>query len=631
MRAIALPFIIFLTTLFVYGQEEVTVTIGYPDDEGYFVYSIPPTDEHARFGGIYYLKIENTGNVTIDNWKLATTWKTINSTWGVVEKTVINASEGQIELTGPSWDTSLDPGEEVVVSGEWIPVTSVEDWIDFLPREMSFSGNNHNIVIDYDTDGIENVGTYNIEKVKPINSDRKTFSNLKSVAYFPTFDYEGAWCSLQKYGENIDQLRIQMYTVSPEGLIQSAPDEEDAIPSNLHYWYDKLEALGVMQYCVDHNIEIVPVIFNYSVALNDFDQSSVNTMLNSASIKQTHMASIVQLLNDKPGLDGIDVDYESLLASDNVPYALFMEELADEVHGLGKILTTAVHTKVGPGTWYGPKAQDIERLGNAVDEILFMTYDLHWGTSPTYSSPPPTAGCQSTADWMNDVAFFGVSEIIDPSKVQLGIPFYGYRWIKDFENHTVDNPGVGMTHQEAIDLIDEHNVTQILREGNSQEPYFYVEIDGVEWVCYFQDDISLENKLTALDEHDLKDYIGGIGIWRLGQESDAMWDAISQKLNNQSATIDATVEDCETDPVDVSVEEHENDVQISLYPNPANDYVTVHGSTEIKDFEILDMTGKVLKKGTYQSQIDVHSLASGEYFIRLLFANNNVTKRFSKL
>ena len=99
MRAIALPFIIFLTTLMVFGQEEVTVTIGYPDDEGYFVYSIPPTDEHARFGGIYYLKIENTGSVVIDNWKLATTWKTINSTWGVVEKTVINASQGKIELT----------------------------------------------------------------------------------------------------------------------------------------------------------------------------------------------------------------------------------------------------------------------------------------------------------------------------------------------------------------------------------------------------------------------------------------------------------------------------------------------------------------------------------------------------
>lgn len=623
--------ILSITTIFIfliaYSQSEVTITIGYPDDEGYFVYSIPPTDEHARFGGVYYLKIKNTGSTTLSNWKLNTIWKTINSTWGVVEKTTINPSTGLIELTGPSWDTDLDPNEEIEVSGEWIPVSSVEDWIDFLPREMSFTGNGQSISIVYDTDGTVNVGAYNIEKVKPIDANRKVNANLKTVAYFPTFDYQNAWCSLQKYGENIDQLRIQMYTVSQQGMVQAAPDENDQIPQDIDYWYNKLEALGVFQYCVDHSIEVVPVVFNYSVELNDFDQNSVHTMLSTPSIRTNHINTLMDIVTNHPVFDGIDVDYESLMANDKDLYSSFMEDLSAEVHAEGKLLTTAVHTKVGPGTWYGPKAQDIERIGNAVDEILFMTYDLHWATSPTYNNPPPTAGCQSTGDWMNDVAFFGVSEINDPSKVQLGLPFYGYRWKKDFENHTVNDPGVGLTYQEARDLINEHNVTNIMREPNSNEPYFYVTIDGIDWVCYYQDEISIENKLTSLAEHDLKDFIGGIGIWRLGQESDAIWEKITDMVSGTTAQIDQTVNECI-----VSIEEENKEkTNISVYPNPSSNSIQILADMGIIKFEIYHITGSLVKKGLFVNEINIEDLTTGEYFIRLISNSSIEQVRFSKL
>lgn len=627
MKQLILSIATIFTFLIAYSQSEVTITIGYPDDEGYFVYSIPPTDEHARFGGVYYLKIKNTGSTTLSNWKLNTIWKTINSTWGVVEKTTINASTGLIELTGPSWDTDLDPNEEIEVSGEWIPVSSVEDWIDFLPREMSFTANGQSVSIVYDTDGTVNVGAYNMEKVKPIDANRKVNANLKTVAYFPTFDYQNAWCSLQKYGENIDQLRIQMYTVSQQGMVQAAPDENDQIPQDIDYWYNKLEALGVFQYCVDHNIEVVPVVFNYSVELNDFDQNSVHTMLSTPSIRTNHINTLMDIVTNHSVFDGIDVDYESLMANDKDLYSSFMEALSTEVHAEGKLLTTAVHTKVGPGTWYGPKAQDIERIGNAVDEILFMTYDLHWATSPTYNNPPPTAGCQSTADWMNDVAFFGVSEINDPSKVQLGLPFYGYRWKKDFENHTVNDPGVGLTYQEAMDLISEHNVINIMREPNSNEPYFYVTIDGVDWVCYYQDEISIENKLTSLAEHDLKDFIGGIGIWRLGQESDAIWEKITDMVSGTTAQIDQTVNECI-----VSIEEENiEETNISVYPNPSLNSIQIVADMGITKYEIYHITGSLVKKGLFVNEINIEDLTTGEYFIRLISNSSIEQVRFSKL
>jgi hypothetical protein len=73
-----------VTSFISHSQQEVTITIGYPDHESYFIYSIPATDEHSRFGGEYYFKVENTGPTSIENWEINTICKTLNSTWGVV-------------------------------------------------------------------------------------------------------------------------------------------------------------------------------------------------------------------------------------------------------------------------------------------------------------------------------------------------------------------------------------------------------------------------------------------------------------------------------------------------------------------------------------------------------------------
>jgi spore germination protein YaaH len=272
---------------------------------------------------------------------------------------------------------------------------------------------------------------------------------------------------------------------------------------------------------------------------------AVHIMMTTPATRAAHLNDLEQLLFSHPEFDGIDVDYESLMATDRDNYSAFMEDLSVIVHSQNKLLTTAVHTKAGPGTWYGPQAQDYQRIGNAVDEMLIMTYDLHWATSPTFSNPPPTAGCQSTSDWMNDVAAFAISEIDDPSKIQLGLPFYGYRWKHLFENHTLNDAGVGLTAQDAQELITTHNVSpsSIYRDPNGNEPHFIIDINGTNWVCYYQDGESIETKLESLDEYDLRDYIGGIGIWRLGGETDEMWEAITQSLNNSSATVNTNF-DC---------------------------------------------------------------------------------------
>jgi spore germination protein len=607
-----------------FAQSSVEITIGYPDHESHFIYTISVIDEHARFGGEYYVEIKNTGSTPLNNWELFTRWKTLNSTWGVVNKTVLNHLTGDIKLTGPNWSPNIGVGESIILNGEWISTGNVEDWIDFLPRNISFFANGEEVDLSYNTSGEIQLNNYTVQKVKPITNSRKTFSDLKVVAYFPLFDLDNAWCALQRYGSNIDQLRVQLYSITPNGELSAAqghPANIDPIV-NLDYWYDVINELGVVDFCQTHNIELVPVIFNYNEELGDFDAQGVHNMMTNPQKRASHLAEIVDVLERFPLLAGIDVDYESLFSADRNNYSLFMEDLADLVHAKNKILTTAVHTKVGPGTWYGPQAQDYERIGNAVDEILLMTYDLHWATSPTFTNAPPTAGCQSTPDWIQDIAFFAVSEIDDPSKIQIGMPFYGYRWKYGFENHTLTDPGVGLTYQDAMQLMSQYDYHSLQRESNGQELNFVVDIDGVDWVCYYQDSTSIAYKLEGLLKHDLRDYIGGVGVWRLGSEDDQLWDALIYHTKGNTALIG----DMDCNQLNPNLGEKPNKENLFLvYPNPTQEQLYITSSQEIKFLQLLDISGRViLVLETNAAQIielDTDELNPGKYMLEVVFEN----------
>ena len=68
--------------------------------------------------------------------------------------------------------------------------------------------------------------------------------------------------------------------------------------------------------------------------------------------------------------------------------------------------------------------------------------------------------------------------------------------------------------------------------------------------------------------------------------------------------------------------------QVVIYPNPANDVIYIKGLDENDGYKIVDITGKVLLRGSaYNGEaIDVTSLSSGVYF----FQSNGTTIKFIK-
>ena len=67
-----------------------------------------------------------------------------------------------------------------------------------------------------------------------------------------------------------------------------------------------------------------------------------------------------------------------------------------------------------------------------------------------------------------------------------------------------------------------------------------------------------------------------------------------------------------------------------LFPNPTIDYITVSGLTEFVEFELYELGGKLVSKGSTNGIVDLRGLSSGNYNLRLSSGNTFVIHKIIK-
>jgi len=301
------------------------------------------------------------------------------------------------------------------------------------------------------------------------------------------WDQDEGFETLQDNASLITSVKPFWYQVAEDGSIEKYSGAEDE---------------EIISFAKEHEIEIVPVISN------NHQPELVEPIISNKELTQTHIQNIVNLVKVK-GYDGIEIDYESLKASDRKDFSAFIRSLAEAIHGEGKTLSIAVHAKTEePGSWDGPQAQDWKVLGSVCDQVKVMTYDFHWSTSE--------AGAIAPLSWVERVAKFAVSEI-PKEKVYLGVPFYGYDW--------VGKQAEGPTWEDTQELITRYKATP-KRDSASKELYFSYRKEGEKHIVWFNDAVSVGAKLDLVKKYQL----AGIGIWRIGQEDSEIWQVIEEKF-----------------------------------------------------------------------------------------------------
>lgn len=239
-----------------------------------------------------------------------------------------------------------------------------------------------------------------------------------------------------------------------------------------------------------------------------FNNNLIHQVVTEETRTNRLLNELVGIMKEK-GYGGIDIDFEYILAEDRDYFTAFVEQTAEIMHENGFVVTVALAPKTSAdqkGLLY--EGKDYGALARAADEVLLMTYE--WG----YKYGPPMA--VAPLNMVRRVVDYAVTEI-EPGKINLGIPNYGYDWPLPFVRGETQARTIG--NVEAVQIAINYGA-EIQFDEMARSPYFYyTDEEGTEHVVWFEDVRSLQEKYNLLPEYGLK----GIGVWQIMRWFRAMW------------------------------------------------------------------------------------------------------------
>lgn len=244
----------------------------------------------------------------------------------------------------------------------------------------------------------------------------------------------------------------------------------------------------------------------------NFSSELANLLLNDPALQDRVIEQVLEVLRAK-GYDGLDVDFEFVDPENRQAYIDFIAKLTSQLNPEGYIVVTALAPKTydgQPGLLY--EAHDYRGIGEASNAVLLMTYE--WG----YSAGPPMA--VSPIENVRRVLDYGVTAI-EPSKIYMGMPNYGYDWPLPFVQGVTRAPSIG--NVEAVEIAARYGAT-ILYDEASQAPHFnYFNEGWTEHEVWFEDARSVRAKLALVPEYGL----AGVGYWNLMRPFPQNWQVLN--------------------------------------------------------------------------------------------------------
>jgi hypothetical protein len=240
------------------------------------------------------------------------------------------------------------------------------------------------------------------------------------------------------------------------------------------------------------------------LAVDDFDQDSLDALTSSPSAPATLAAALIPLLQSK-SFDGVNFDFEGEGSGDQAGLTTLISTVSSTLRTADPhwqiTMDTYASSAGDPGGFY-----NIPALAPSVDAFFVMAYELNLGGTQNAVSSL-TSGMFSDATTLAQY-----TSVVPASKVILGTPFFGIDWPTN--NGTLEAKATGG----ASDIAD--------AQVAPADPMYWDPVTDTGWTSYrvgqqwhesyFEDPYGL----YMVAQLAARTGIRGVGIWALGMETD---------------------------------------------------------------------------------------------------------------
>jgi hypothetical protein len=234
-----------------------------------------------------------------------------------------------------------------------------------------------------------------------------------------------------------------------------------------------------------------------------FSQSSLNAITSNPAAAGNLSSALIAAVSAK-NLDGVNFDFEGEGSADRNGLTALITQVSNALHGANP------HWQVTMATYASAAADssgfyDVAALAPALDGFFVMAYDMNNRTSPSATSPLVGGGFNDTE------ALQQFTAAVPPSKVILGVPYYGYDWPTTDGSSTAQATGGESPLSDSVIAASGHPTYW---DPTTQTAWTSYQV-GTQWhETYFDDPTSLALKAQLADSF----HIAGLGIWALGMD-----------------------------------------------------------------------------------------------------------------
>jgi spore germination protein YaaH len=237
-------------------------------------------------------------------------------------------------------------------------------------------------------------------------------------------------------------------------------------------------------------------------------KSLLHFLLNPNYRARNSFVGEIAALARRHRVDGLQLDFESVLAEDRWHFISFLEELRALLpDGMLFSLALPARDEETP-----ENALRYRGLAELADRFLIMVYDEHWqGGRP---------GSIASKGWHDRVVAHVLREL-PAEKVIIGLPFYGRIWQRETVARATRYP-------ELAGIVAEKRA-EVRHDLDGTHHFTFTETVTAE--CWFEDAATLHAKFSAARALGAR----SVGFWRLGQEDPRVWGLVRREGDGRDA------------------------------------------------------------------------------------------------